>query len=127
MAVFEYPDYQSDKDQVAAAVARIEDVDRRLTEMIKALVAIGVQAEDASGDVQVSVNHAGQLMSLSLAQGCTTRYTHTALTDLINDTLAGAVAAAAEEVATGTGTEDDEGELEAAVQALADPDSEVWQ
>ena len=48
--------------------------------------------ESDDGDVQLSVNHQGRLVSLSLAPGCTTRYTNEGLERVISTTLQAAVA-----------------------------------
>ena len=91
---YEYPGYYADRDRVAAVSARLQRVSDMLSKMSDELAGINVQAVGGDGDVRVTVNHAGQLESLSLATGCTTRYTHTELADLLNETLAHAVAAA---------------------------------
>ncbi|MGH3969008.1 MAG: YbaB/EbfC family nucleoid-associated protein, partial [Mycobacterium sp.] len=95
MTVFEYPTYQADKDLTASVVARVERVSAMLSKVLEEMDAVDVEAIGGDGDVTLSVNAQGQLMSLSLAQGCTTRYTHSALAELINTTIDEAVNAAA--------------------------------
>lgn len=125
MTIYEYPGYQADADLTASVIARVERVQALLTKLIEELNEIDVTADSGNGDVILSVNHEGQLTSLSLADGCTTRYTHLALEELINTILHVAVKAATAEAAALTGTEDEEA-LSAAVEALADPASHIW-
>jgi hypothetical protein len=65
------------------------------------------------------------LTSFWLAQRCTARYSHPALTELINNTIDEAVNAASTEAAAVTGVEDGE-ELEPAIDEFVDPESEIW-
>ena len=65
--------YESDEELVARNVARIERVQQTLLDLKKKWASIDVHMESDDGDVQLSVNHQGRLMSLSLAPGCTTR------------------------------------------------------
>ena len=123
--MYEDPEYQADKDLVAGAVARVERVSAMLSKMLEDLAGIDVEATGGDGDVVLSVNYEGQLVALSLAQGCTTRHTHQSLSELINTTLEEAVEAAAAEASAVTGVEDEEA-LQSAVDELADPDSAIW-
>jgi YbaB/EbfC DNA-binding family protein len=125
VTLYEYPGYQADKDLRTSVVARVERVSAMLSKLLDEIDGIDVEAVGGDGDVVLSVNYQGQLTSLSLAQGCTTRYTHLALAELINATIDEAVTAAASEAATLTGTEDEEA-LESAVEAFIDPDSKIW-
>jgi YD repeat-containing protein len=54
-----------------------------------------VRVSSAGGEVVVSVDRHGRLMSLKLASGSTARFTYDALERLINDTLDAAVDLAA--------------------------------
>jgi hypothetical protein len=91
MPVYEYRDYELDKDLVERVVARVERVSDMLSGVVDELGTISARAVGGDGDVVLSVNADGQLTSLSLAQGCATRYTPTALTELINTTIDEAV------------------------------------
>lgn len=84
--------YKSEAELVAHNVARIERVQQTLRDLRKQWASIDVQMESADGDVQLSVNHHGRLVSLSLAPGCTTRYTNEGLERVISTTLQAAVA-----------------------------------
>ena len=125
MTTFEYPGYQADKELTASVIARVERVSAMLSKVLDDIAAVDVEASGGDGDVVLSVNSQGQLTSLSLAQGCTSRYTHSGLSELINTTIDEAVNAAAAETETVTGAEDQEA-LDDAVQAFIDPDSEIW-
>ena len=125
MTTFEYPNYQADKDLTASVIARVERVSALLAKVLEDIAAVDVEASGGDGDVVLSVNSQGQLTSLSLAQGCTSRYTHSALSELINSTIDEAVNAAADGTETVTGADDQEA-LDDAVQAFIDPDSEIW-
>ena len=125
MTTFEYPGYQADKELTASVIARVERVSAMLSKVLDDIAAVDVEASGGDGDVVLSVNSQGQLTSLSLAQGCTSRYTHPGLSELINTTIDEAVNAAAAETETVTGGEDQEA-LDDAVQAFIDPDSEIW-
>jgi DNA-binding protein YbaB len=125
VTTFEYPDYQAEKDLTASVIARVERVSALLSKVLEDIAAVDVEASGGDGDVVLSVNSQGQLTSLSLAQGCTSRYTHSALSELINTTIDEAVNAAADETETVTGVEDHDA-LDDAVQAFIDPDSEIW-
>ena len=125
MTTFEYPNYQADKELTASVIARVERVSAMLSKVLEDIAAVDVEASGGDGDVTLSVNSQGQLTSLSLAQGCTSRYTHSGLSELINTTLDEAVNAAADETETVTGADDQEA-LDDAVQAFIDPDSEIW-
>jgi DNA-binding protein YbaB len=125
VTTFEYPNYQADKDLTASVIARVERVSALLSKVLEDIAAVDVEASGGDGDVTLSVNSQGQLTSLSLAQGCTSRYTHSGLSELINTTLDEAVNAAADETETVTGADDQEA-LDDAVQAFIDPDSEIW-
>jgi YbaB/EbfC DNA-binding family len=125
MTTYEYPGYEADKALTQSVVARIERVSAMLAKMIDDLRGIDVEASGGDGDVVLAVNYEGQLTSLSLAQGCTTRYTAGGLSELINTTLEEAVEAAAAETAMVTDVEDEDA-LQCAVDDLADPDSAIW-
>nr|VTP02309.1 hypothetical protein BIN_B_04463 [Mycobacterium riyadhense] len=125
MTTYEYPGYHADAELTASVVARVERVQAMLTKLIEELNEIEVSAEGGAGDVVLSVNHEGQLTSLSLAEGCTSRYTHLALEELINTTMHEAVEAATAEAQALTSTDGDEA-LTAAVEAFADPKSHIW-
>lgn len=83
--------YESDAELVARNVARIERVQQTLRNLRKQWASIDVHMESADGDVQLSVNHHGRLVSLSLAPGCTTNYTNEALERVISTTMRAAV------------------------------------
>jgi DNA-binding protein YbaB len=125
VTTFEYPNYQADKDLTASVIARVERVSALLSKVLEDIAAVDVEASGGDGDVVLSVNSQGQLTSLSLAQGCTSRYTHSVLSELINTTIDEAVNAAADETETVTGADDQEA-LDDAVQEFIDPDSEIW-
>lgn len=103
----------------------MERVSTMLSKLLEEMDGIDLEAIGGDGDVVLSVNSQGQLTSLSLAQGCTTRYSHGALAELINTTIDEAVNAAAEETASVGGGQDQEA-LDAAVQAFINPESEIW-
>jgi DNA-binding protein YbaB len=125
VTTFEYPNYQADKELTASVIARVERVSAMLSKVLEDIAAVDVEASGGDGDVVLSVNSQGQLTALSLAQGCTSRYTHSALSELINTTIDEAVNAAAEETETVTAAGDQEA-LDDAVQAFISPDSEIW-
>ncbi|MEN4466849.1 YbaB/EbfC family nucleoid-associated protein [Mycolicibacterium conceptionense] len=84
--------YSSEAELVAANFARIDRVQQAVREIRKQWDAfVDVHMESPDGDVQLSVNHEGRLMSLSLAPGCTNRYTNEALEQLISTTIQAAV------------------------------------
>lgn len=89
----------SDADLVARNLARIDRVQQALRDLKNKWASIDIHMESANGDVQLSVNHHGRLMSLSLAPGCTSRYTNEGLEQLISTTLRAAVADAYAELA----------------------------
>jgi DNA-binding protein YbaB len=97
MAVDDYPEYQAHAALVRSTYQRFERLHARLENLKAQWAQLNIEAQGADGDVKLSVNHKGQLTALSLAEGCTTRYTHLALEDLINTTLREAVKAAAAE------------------------------
>lgn len=125
MTVYEYPGYQADADLTASVITRLERVQTLLSKVMDELDKIQVSAEGADGDVVLSVDHAGQLTTFSLAEGCTVRYTNFALEHLINTTLREAVNQANEQAQAVTGADGEE-ELSAAIDAFADPDSHIW-
>ncbi|BBZ31355.1 hypothetical protein MMAD_56500 (plasmid) [Mycolicibacterium madagascariense] len=84
--------YAAEAALVARNVATIERVQQTLRDLRKKWASIDVHMESADGDVQLSVNHHGRLMSLSLAPGCTTRYTNEGLEQVISTTMQAAVA-----------------------------------
>lgn len=91
--------YESDAELVARNMATLERVKQTLRDLRKKWASIDVHMESANGDVRLSVNHHGRLMSLSLAPGCTTRYTNEGLEHVISTTLQAAVAEAYTELA----------------------------
>ena len=97
MAVFEYPGYEADAALSRQVFERMERLSKVLDRLQKGWDSIIVEASGGDGDVELSVDHKGRLISLSLAEGCTQRYTNLALEELINATMRSAVAAAAEE------------------------------
>ena len=103
---------ESDAGLVARNVARIERVQQTLRDLKKKWASIDVHMESADGDVQLSVNHQGRLLTLSLAPGCTSRYTNEALEQVISTTLRAAV-----QDAYGERTEIEKNAEEAALQA----------
>jgi YbaB/EbfC DNA-binding family len=90
-------DYAADRELVRRTVERFERLSARLEEINAAFARLNIEARGSDGDVVLSVNHKGQLTSLSLAEGCTVRYTHLGLEELINTTLREAVTVAAAE------------------------------
>jgi DNA-binding protein YbaB len=94
MTHYEYPEYHADKSRVQSVMARLDRVSEMLKKMSADLAGINVEAVGGDGDVTLSVNHCGQLVSLSFGVGVTKRYTAGALSELINNTLAHAVDAA---------------------------------
>jgi DNA-binding protein YbaB len=106
MMIYEYLGYQADQDLTASVMARMQRVSAMLSKLLEELHDIDVEAVGGCGDVVLSVNYQGQLTSLSLAQGCTTRYTPQALTELINTTINHAVNAANAEAATLTSAQE---------------------
>lgn len=120
MAVYEYPQYDADAALVRRTIERMERVSARLEELNAQWAKVNVEAEGGDGDVVLAVNHKGQLTSLSLAEGCTTRYTHFALEELLNATLREAVKAAVAE--SNAITDEANAVAAAAVRALADTD-----
>lgn len=90
-------DYQAHAELVRRVAERLDRLHARLDEINGAWARLNVQAEGGDGDVVVSVNDKGQLTSLSLAEGCTVRYTHLGLEELINATVREAVTVAGAE------------------------------
>lgn len=125
MTVYEYPSYQADADLVQSVIARIDRVQALIKKYTENLDNIEVHFEGGDGDIALSVNHEGQLTSLTLAEGVTTRYTNLTFQDMFNTTLLAAVDAATAEADSLTGAEDQE-QLNAALEALANPDSHLW-
>jgi YD repeat-containing protein len=74
--------------QVADRIGRIRTV---VNELQRRSPGTEVRVSSAGGDVMVSVDRHGRLMSLKLASGSTARFTYDALERLINDTLDAAV------------------------------------
>jgi len=95
--VSSYSDYDADAELVRRNIERFERLYARLDEINAAWARLNIEAEGGDGDVVLSVNHKGQLTSLSLAEGCTVRYTHLGLEELINTTVREAVKVAAAE------------------------------
>ena len=100
--VYEYPEYEADEALVRQWYERIDRAKARLEQLSAQWANIHVEAHGVDGDVVLSVNHKGQLTSLSLAEGCTLRYTHLGLEELINSTLREAVKAATDEASAVT-------------------------
>jgi DNA-binding protein YbaB len=103
-----YGDYHADAEVVRRNIERFERLYAQLEEINAAWARLHIEAQGGDDDVMLSVNHKGQLTSLSLAEGCTVRYTHLGLEELINTTLREAVKAAAAEfgaMTEGAGTE----------------------
>jgi hypothetical protein len=78
--------------QVADRIGRIRTV---VDELRRRSPSTEVRVSSAGGEVLVSVDRYGRLMSLQLAPGSTVRFTCEALECLINDTLRVAVDLAA--------------------------------
>lgn len=97
MTVHEYPEYEAHAALVRSTYERFERLHARLEDLKAQWAQLNIEGRGGGGDVILSVNHKGQLTSLSLAEGCTARYTHLALEELINTTLREAVKAAAAE------------------------------
>ena len=112
-AATELDDYEAHAELVRRVTERLDRLYERLDEINVAWARLNVQAEGGDGDVVVSVNDKGQLTALSLADGCTVRYTHLALEELINATLRAAVKVAAAEFGAVT-----EEEIDTAAEAL---------
>lgn len=91
MAVYEYPDYQAHAAMVAGMKERIQRMNKVLVRLEQEWDNAGMDARSSNHDVALSVDCKGRLMSLSLAEGCTTRYDHIGLKELINATLKKAV------------------------------------
>jgi DNA-binding protein YbaB len=125
MMISEYPRSQADQDLMASVVARLHRMSTMLSKLREELDDIDVEAVGGDGDVVLSVNYQGQLTSLSLAQGCTTRYTPQTLTKLINTTIEQAVNAANAEVAALTSAQDEQ-TVDASIEARAKSDGEMW-
>lgn len=99
MTVYEYPDYEADAALSQQVVERMQRLSELLDKLRSEWDSITVQASGGDGDVELSVDHTGRLMLLSLAEGCTQRYTNLGLEELINTALRQAVTAAADEEA----------------------------
>lgn len=92
-------DYTRERKRVADQIARIERIHTVIKDLQKRWASVFVDADGGDGDVELAVNYKGRLVSLSFAEGCTTRYTAQGLEELINQTLQAAVEAAGEETA----------------------------
>ena len=79
--------------QVADRIGRIRAA---VDELRRRSPSMEVRVSSAGGEVVVSVDRHGRLMSLQLASGSTVRFTCEALEGLINDTLCAAVDLAAQ-------------------------------
>ncbi|MGH3556024.1 MAG: YbaB/EbfC family nucleoid-associated protein [Mycobacterium sp.] len=97
MTVYDYPEYEAHAALVRSAYERFERLHARMEDLKAQWAQLNIESQGGDGDVMLSVNHKGQLTSLSLAEGCTARYTHLALEELINATVREAVKAAAAE------------------------------
>lgn len=98
MTTYEYPGYDDDAELTKQMLHRIERMSKALDKLRQGWDSIVVEASGDNGAVELSVDHRGRLMSLSLADGCTQRYTNIALEELITATIRSAVAAAEEEL-----------------------------
>jgi DNA-binding protein YbaB len=99
VTVYQYPDYQAHADMVAGMKSRIERMNKVLTRLEQEWDNTAIDAKSKNHDVTLSVDSKGRLMSLSLAEGCTVRYDHLGLENLINSTLKSAVTAVNAETA----------------------------
>lgn len=97
MIVYDYPEYEAHAALVRSTYERFERLRAQLEDLKAQWAQLNIEAQGGDGDVVLSVNHKGQLTSLSLAEGCTARYTHLVLEELINTTMREAVKAAAAE------------------------------
>ena len=61
---------------------RMERLSKALEKLQNGWDSIVIDASGGDGDVELSVDHKGRLISLSLAEGCTQRYTNLALEEL---------------------------------------------
>ena len=93
----DFIDFDAQAELVRRNIERFERLYAQLEEINAAWGRLNIEAEGGDGDVALSVNHKGQLTALSLAEGCTLRYTHLGLEELINTTLREAVKVAATE------------------------------
>lgn len=93
MTEYEYPEYQEHAEMVAGMKSRIERMNKVLTRLEQEWDNTAVDAKSKNHDVALSVDSKGRLMSLSLAEGCTVRYDHHGLENLINSVLKSAVKA----------------------------------
>lgn len=98
MTTYEYPGFNDDAELTKQMLHRIERMSKALDKLRQGWDSIVVEASGDNGAVELSVDHRGRLMSLSLADGCTQRYTNIALEELITATIRSAVAAAEEEL-----------------------------
>ena len=99
MTVYEYPDYAAHAEMVAGMKNRIERMTKVLAKLQQEWDDCAIDAASGNRDVSLTVDSKGRLMSLSLAEGCTVRYDHVGLEELINATLKSAVKAARIEAA----------------------------
>ena len=95
MPTYEYPGYADDAALTQQILDRLERVSKAIEKLQQNWDDIVIEAVGGDGDVELTVNHKGQLISLSLAQGCTQRYTNLALEELITRTVQSAAAEAA--------------------------------
>jgi hypothetical protein len=106
-------EYEADAALVGRSLERFDRLYAQLDDLHAQWAMLNVEAEGGEGDVVLSLNFKGQLTALSLAEGCTVRYTHLALEELLNTTLR----EAAKAVVTESGAIDDAAAA-AAVQAM---------
>ncbi|KWX20455.1 hypothetical protein AFM11_30215 [Mycolicibacterium wolinskyi] len=97
MTVYEYPGYEADAAFSQQMMQRVERISNVLSKLRAEWNSIGIDVTAGDGDVELSVDAKGRLVSLSLAEGCTVRYDHEGLEALLNSALQSAVSAAAEE------------------------------
>ncbi|MDO3240977.1 YbaB/EbfC family nucleoid-associated protein [Mycobacteroides abscessus subsp. abscessus] len=97
MTVYEYPGYEADAEFSRQMIQRVERISNVLSKLRAEWDSIGIDVTAGDGDVELSVDARGRLVSLSLAEGCTVRYTHEGLEELLNTALKSAVTVAAEE------------------------------
>lgn len=97
MSTYAYSGFDDDAEMTKQIFSRMERLSKVLAKLRQGWDSIVVEASGDNGAVELSVDHRGRLMSLSLADGCTQRYTNIALEELITATIQSAVAAAEEE------------------------------
>jgi hypothetical protein len=125
--------YDPDRGFEAKMAAKTRIVDwldstiEKLDKYLEEVHSIQVRAASANEDVKLAVDHAGHLVKLTFAQNVTTRYRGNAagLAEIFNQTLQAASVRAADEHHRIGGTGDVE-EVNRALAAFTDRDSELW-